>query len=302
MNVTAEATADVVDVDELLALVSAFAGHSSSPPESPGRSTRVFARVSAPRARAAGVELTQFYATMIAEVVQTAIDPFSFDGFGGRHDGWLDAQIVETMQVRAGAANVDMARLAAFAGAPGAMTGRLTGSGRFGARGRDVGSILASMRGVGQGVITDGLVRGMDIVQTVVQPLGGPGAAPAPAGGERFTDMVGTFALSDGTLRSDDFTLRSPDYDLFARGTLALGSTTLDARVDLVLSDALSAKAGRDVYRYARTGKRIVLSARIDGTLAQPRIHIDMAVAVRRGTLNEIERRLESLLEQVRPF
>jgi hypothetical protein len=45
----------------------------------------------------------------------------------------------------------------------------------------------------------------------------------------------------------------------------------------------------------------VVLPAVISGTLAQPRVRIDTAAAVRRGLQNEVERRLEDLLERVRP-
>ena len=55
VNITVEATADTVDVDEVLALVSALAGQPEGRPDLPGHSTRMFARISAPRARAAGV-------------------------------------------------------------------------------------------------------------------------------------------------------------------------------------------------------------------------------------------------------
>lgn len=299
INVTVEATANTVAVDELLALVAAFAG-DGAPGSGPGPSTRVFARVLAPRARVAGVDLAQFHATIVAEGGQITVDPLTFDAFGGRYDGWLDVQPEALLQVRigAGAANMDVAQLSAFAGAPGAVTGRLTGSGRFGATGRDLASVLASARGVGQAVITGGTMRGLDVVETTARFLGRAPRSTGTAAGERFDQILGTFALSDRILRSDDLTLRAADYDMLARGTLVLGTTALDGRADLVLSEALSATAPPGVVRYARAGSRIVLPAIITGTLAQPRIGIDAGAALRRGVVNEVERRLESLRER----
>jgi hypothetical protein len=198
-------------------------------------------------------------------------------------------------------ANIDVAQLAAFGGAPGSVTGRLTGSGRFGASGSDVGSILNSIRGVGQAVIADGSLKRLEIVRKVAVFLGIPPPAGTEGEGERFDEILGTFALGDRTLYSNDLTVRARDYDIFASGALALGSTALDARADLVLSEALSAQAGRDVYRYARAGNRIVLPVTIGGTLARPEFGIDASAAFARGARNEIQRRLDALLERIKP-
>ena len=45
-----------------------------------------------------------------------------------------------------------------------------------------------------------------------------------------------------------------------------------------MLSRELSAQAGRDLYRLAREGDRIVLPARIGGTVASPTVFVDVAV------------------------
>jgi hypothetical protein len=78
---------------------------------------------------------------------------------------------------------------------------------------------------------------------------------------------------------------------------LHLDADSLDGRADLVLSEALSAQAGTDLYRYTREGNRVVLPAVIGGTLAMPRLTIDAAAAAKRGLRNEIERRLKGLFE-----
>jgi hypothetical protein len=67
--------------------------------------------------------------------------------------------------------------------------------------------------------------------------------------------------------------------------------------MDLSLSEALSAQAGTDLRRFTREGNRVVLPARLGGTLGQPRLGIDPGAAVQRGLENEIKRRLGGLLE-----
>ena len=293
------ARASTLDVDDLLALVAAFTEPSGTLASASRPGGRVTATITAQRGRLAGVALARLEGKVVAEGGQIAIDPLSFDVFGGRHNGWLDAQLGDTLQVRVGASlsNIDVAQLAAFGNAPDAITGRLTGSGRFGARGRDMRSVLASARGVGEVVIKGGSMQGLDIVRTVIRFFGRP-TTEEPAGGERFDELAGNFALANGVVRSDNLTLRAADFDVFARGTLTLDTKALDGRADLALSEALSAQAGRDLYRYTRAGTRVVLPATIGGTVARPRVGIDAAAALQRGIRNEVERRLRDLLRR----
>jgi hypothetical protein len=76
---------------------------------------------------------------------------------------------------------------------------------------------------------------------------------------------------------------------------LTLGSKALDGRVNLILSEELSSQAGTDLVRYTREGNRVVLPARVTGTLAQPRVMIDASAAIKRGLINEGSRRLLEL-------
>ena len=175
------------------------------------------------------------------------------------------------------------------------------GSGRFGARGRDMAEVLAASRGVGEVTLSAGTIRNLDVVRTVVLFFGRPAPDAPPGQGERFDSIGATFALAEQAIRSDDLTLHSPDFDVFARGTLALPTKAIEARGELVLSERLSAQAGTDLYRFTRSGNRVVLPAIVSGTLGQPRILIDTAAAVRRGLRNEVERRLQDLFERIKP-
>ena len=299
MTATIEATANQLDFDDLLALAAAFTANSSTAPKTL-TPAQITATITAPRARLAGVALARFEASMLADGTDVRIEPLEFDVFGGRYDGWLDVAFGDALDVRmgVGVSNLDVAQLAGLGGAADTITGRMYGTGRFGARGRDMSEVLTVARGVGEIMISSGTIRNLDVVRTVVLFFGRPAADAPPAGGERFDSINATVALADRSLRSDDLTLSSPDFDVFARGTFALPTRALDAGADLVLSERLSAQAGRDLYRFTRAGTRIVLPAVIDGTLAQPRVRIDAGAVVRRGLRNEIERRLQDLFER----
>ena len=80
-------------------------------------------------------------------------------------------------------------------------------------------------------------------------------------------------------------------------GTLNLSTDALDGRVNVTLSEALSAQGGTDLIRYTREGNRVVLPAAIGGTLEMPRLTIDVGAAAKRGLKNEAGRRLKGLLD-----
>ncbi len=105
------------------------------------------------------------------------------------------------------------------------------------------------------------------------------------------------FSLARQVFRADAFSMRAPDSDLVGTAALTIPTKALEGRLDLSLSEALSAQAGTDLLRYTREGKRIVLPASLGGTLAAPRLTIDAAAAVKRGLRNEVERRLKDVLE-----
>jgi hypothetical protein len=164
-------------------------------------------------------------------------------------------------------------------------------------RRRDVGSILTAAGGQGTVSIVRGSIRHLDLVRTVVLFFG----RPEPGAGrssDTFERLDAAFTLARGVVTAQALSLHSEDADIVGGGTLALDDKTLDGRIDISLSEALTKQAGTDLARYTREGKRVVLPATIGGTLEAPRINIDAAAAVQRGLRNELQRRLGDLLDQ----
>ena len=177
---------------------------------------------------------------------------------------------------------LDVAQLAAFGGSPDTVTGTLSGEGTFSAQGADMSAVLASANGKGAASIVDGTIKRLDLVRTVVLFFGRP-AADTPAASDQFERIDTTFSLARQVFRADTFSLRSRDADLAGSATLTLETGALDGTVDMTLSEELSAQAGTDLARFTREGNRIVLPAKLGGTLEQPRITINALAATRRG-------------------
>ena len=98
----------------------------------------------------------------------------------------------------------------------------------------------------------------------------------------------------------DDDTGKVVDLDLRGSGRLSFVSKTVDLRADVVLSEELSAQAGRDLYRLARDGKRIVLPATITGSMSSPTVFIDIQSALQRALRNRTEDALKDLFDRFR--
>ena len=302
LDATIEARADELDLDDLLAIVSAFSPPTATTSRGSTAARRITAKVTASRGVAAGIELGSLTASIVAENDRVTLSPIAFQLFGGRYTGALDVNAADTLAVglTGEVRDIDVAQLAAFGGVENTISGRLSGSGRFKGRGRDVGAVLASASGTGSIVIAKGSIRGLDLVRRVLLFFGGPDADAPVADGDQFERITAVFQVANRILASDNLSMNSPDLDVVARGTFTVPTETFDARADLVLSESLSKRAGRDFYRYTREGNRIVLPAVVSGTTSQPAVRIDAVAAIRRGIDNEVERQLERLLDRLK--
>jgi len=290
--------ANKLDVDELLALADAF-----TPPQtraSPGRSApaKITARISAEQANAGGIEVRQFSTELEVNGDRIALSPLTFQIFGGRYQGSLNAQLGKALAltIRSRLQDLDVAQIAAFGGSPDTVSGTLTGAGTFSGTGADVAGVLSGARGMGTATVMNGTVRRLNLLRTVVLFFGRP-SPDAGKGDDRFDRIDATFSLANRIFRADAFALHSPDADVVGSGTLNSATQGLDGALDLSLSEELSKQAGTDLIRFTREGNRVVLPARISGTISAPRITIDAAAAAKRGLRNETQRRLKGLLD-----
>lgn len=298
-----EASANRLDLDDLMALIEAFAPPRRTAETGTRVPGRLQARLSAAQATVAGVQLTRLAATVMAHDDRVTLSPASCALFGGRFEGALDVGLGDRLSLALTSRidDLDAAQLAAFGGVRDAISGRLSGNGRFEGRAATIAAILAGASGTGTVTISNGTIRGLDLVRTVVLFFGRPAPEAPASAGERFTRIAAPFRLARQVLTTDALALESPDVDVAASGTLAIPSKALNGHATLILSEALSAQAGRDLVRYTREGSRVVLPATIGGTLDRPRVMIDAAAAVRRGLRNEMERRLKGLLDRLKP-
>ena len=296
-------TANRLDLDDLIALANAF---SPSPSRATTTTTtrqpaRIAARISAATIRAAGVDGRNFACDLQVLGNAVTLSPMNIDLLGGRYQGSLNARLSDTIAatLKARVTDLDVAQLAAFGGAAGTISGRLSGAATFAGTGTDFAGVLRAARGSGTASITNGTIEHLELVRTVVAFLGRPSADRSGTATDRFDRLDLKFALAQQIFTAEALSLHSPDADLVGQGSLAIATKALDGRADISLSEGLSQIAGTDLYRYTHEGNRIVLPATIGGTLGSPRLGIDARAAVGRGLRNELQRRLGGLLDRL---
>jgi hypothetical protein len=292
-----QATANKIDIDELLAVAEAFTPERRAARRgAPSPPMKVVAQLKAGTATAAGVQVTQFTTNMSLDGDRFTMSPMTFGLFGGSYDGSLTGRLGGSMSatLKSRLNGLDVAQLAAFGGSPDTITGTLSGEGTFSAEGDDMAAVLASANGRGSAAIVDGTIKRLNLVRTVVLFFGRP-APETAAATDQFERMDASFSLANQILRADSFSMHSRDADLRGSVILNLETRALEGTIDIILSEELSAQAGTDLARYTQEGNRVVLPASVGGTLEQPRITINAAAALKRGITNEIGRRLREL-------
>ncbi len=292
-----QAKANKIDVDELLALAAAFTPeHQAARRGAPSQPMKVVAQLKADSATAAGVQVTQFTTDITLDGDRIALSPMSFGLFGGTYDGSLNGRLGDSMSMtlRSRLKGLNVAQLAEFGGSADTVSGTLSGEGTFNAQGADMAAVLASANGKGSASIVDGTIKRLNLVRTVVLFFGRPAPEKQEAT-DRFERIDTSFSLARRVFRADTFSMHSRDADLNGTGTLALETQQLEGTIDMILSEELSAQAGTDLARFTRAENKVVLPARLGGTLQQPQITINATAAIRRGLQNEIERRFKGL-------
>jgi len=233
-------------------------------------------------------------------------DPVSVALLGGRYEGSLAVDLGERqdrVSYAGRATDIDLAQLAATAGSEGAAEGRLRASLDVEGAGKDAAAALRAARGKGEIEVGEGRIAKLDLLHAALGYLGLTDAATSPAGS--FTRLGAHLALGGGELRTQDLVIEAPDFTVRGGGSVALAGT-VDLTLELLLSEALSRQVKGEAARYASEGNRIVVPMLVKGSVASPKVEVDVGAAMRRAArraedevkeraTSEVEKRLRKL-------
>jgi uncharacterized protein involved in outer membrane biogenesis len=304
-----DVAAETLDLDGLMAFFTAAtpagadatAAAASAPPL-PSAPLHLDLDIRARKGHALGIAFTDLSTKSQVRGSAAMFDALKMAIFGGTFDGGigLDGSGREPrFDWRGKFAGLDVPALVAFAGSPGTLTGRLGGTVAISAAGADPVTAMRRARGTARVVINDGKVPHLDLVRTAVLAFGRP-AGDMPAGsGEAFSQLAASLAVAGQTLSTRDLTFASRDLDMNGSGTLSLATEALDVYANLVLSRELSAQSGRDLYRLAREGDRVVVPAHITGSVASPSVMVDVKAALQRAIRNRAEDEIRNFFNRL---
>ena len=138
--------------------------------------------------------------------------------------------------------------------------------------------------------ITNGTVKGLGLVRTVVVATSGRSDAPSPSASassdEPFARLGATLTVADGFASPQDLHFESNDLLVAAAGALRLDGSAINLAGQLQLSDKLSGQAGRDLVRYTQEQGRVTLPVAITGSTDNLDVRIDVASVARRAITN----------------
>lgn len=295
--------AAALDLDGLIEFAAPFGGGDTpAAGASPGGPLDITLQIAAKTGRIVGAAFTNLTSHCRLTSGHVVLEPLRLSSFGGAYDGAISVRTGSAQPQydwRGTFSGVDVAQLARFAGASGAITGTLQSRGTLHSAGSDVQRAFTNAAGNVSITIRNGDVPGLTIVRTVVLAFGRPSGEAPEGSGEHFSQLAADLAVGGRRATTENLTFASRDFDMRGRGwiDLATHAVTLDA--DLVLSEELSKQAGRDLYRYASEGNRIVLPARITGTAEHPSVTVDIADALARAAKNQLKEKAKSLLKGI---
>jgi uncharacterized protein involved in outer membrane biogenesis len=299
--------ADELPVTALIALVtdlspSATTGGTDAQ-RTPSTSFRVTASLEAPVAILGNRPAEAFAARLEATPAGLIVDPVSFTTDEGRVEMRLAYDPMEPnalVDARGRVSGLDIARLQA-----GTNTDRVTGTldATFALRTPPAADPLAMLdraRGSVDLDIRNGRMPGIEIVrQAVLRFANRAGPPPDLQSSDAFSRLDAALSLQPGAARITRLMLAAADLDVEGTGTLSARDWGVALDVTVTLSETLSQQAGRDLYRFARDGRRIVLPAIIGGTLFRPTVTIDIGRAAGRALRNRVEDEVQSVFERL---
>lgn len=232
---------------------------------------------------------------------QLAITDMGFGVFEGHYTGAVTLGLASTpvFQLKGTLADVSMDALTAWAGVPDAVTGRLAAAVDATAVGTTADAVIEHTTGTARVDVTQGTVKGLALVRTIVVASSmRAGAAAATGGGsEAFSRLGATFNLGKGVARTKNLTFESNDVSLEGAGQVGLDGSNIDLAGRVRLSEALTQQAGRDLVRYTQEGGRVTVPVTISGSAGALMVRLETADVLRRAITN---RAIEEAGEAVR--
>ncbi|MDX9739705.1 MAG: AsmA family protein [Gammaproteobacteria bacterium] len=300
-----ELAVDAIDIDRYLPEGEAIppGGAAAAPaaaatlPVETLRSFDMKGRLSVGRLKASGLTIEQLSLDARADDGLIRMAPMTAALYGGRYESafTLDARGDEPRialdgtltGVQAGPLIQDLMQQDLLRG-----TGNLKLA--LASRGADAERMRAALSGKGEFTFRDGAINGFNAAQMIRQAQalfdGGNAATTAVPQETDFTELGGTFTITDGVLRNDDLRGSSPWLRLGGEGRVDLVRENLDYRLRTRIVDTETGQGGAGLDEL----KGVDIPLRIHGPWAELQYSVDadfVGSVLRNRLLRELDKR-----------
>lgn len=290
--------AGAIDALQLLGFVDAF----SATPElaalsaSGGGPMKVTVAMTADRLTFGDLTMDKLSATVLAATDRVTLNQAKFNIFDGEANGtvMLALDAASSFAVDATLSGVDVAKAVAFAGSPGTVTGKASGTLSIKGKGVTADEVIKSTTGTMRLDATDGTVASLGLVKAIVLASSMRATSQLQAGAQAARDTAEPFKrmgmslnIAGGTAHTGDLKFESPNILLNVAGDLKLDGTNVDLAGNVQLSDELTKSAGRDLVRYTEKDGKVTLPVVVSGPPEALKVRVDIADVAKRAITNK---------------
>jgi len=166
--------------------------------------------------------------------------------------------------------------------------------------------IKKSINGSARQELRDGAVHGVNVAQSIrkakaqIGELRGQAAAEAGTGSVAektdFSELSGSFRITNGVARNDDLSLKSPLIRLGGAGDIDLGAERLDYLARVTVVSTLQGQGGPELQAL----KGLTIPVRLSGPFSAIGWRIDFAGLAREAAKEKIEEKKTEIKEKAR--
>jgi AsmA protein len=171
------------------------------------------------------------------------------------------------------------------------LTGTANVAMKINAAGNDPATMRKSMNGTANFALTDGVIKGMDVLGEIRKAYALLRGKPQPAAtGDQteFSALTGTATIANGLVNNPDLLGKSPLMQVQGSGSADLVSEKLDYRISTTLVDSLEGKG-------ELTGRPIPVH--ITGTFSAPKVGVDLEQALKQEVQKKLEEKVQEKLQ-----
>ena len=243
------------------------------------------------------LRLERFEAPFAIDGSRLRFTPTAFAMYGGTHRGAVTVQLADTPPTWATDSRLNGLDVGDFLNALTGADQRVDGTASLHAslHGRVGEPLDRTVRGRMEMNITNGVVRQFPLLATINRTLK---LAAAEENDTRFERLSATLNIAAGQATTDDLVLEAGHVRVRAAGRIG-ADRSLDLRGSAVIAAdyvAAAVASVRELARLRNSRGEIEVPLTITGSLDAPSFGLDLGAAVRKGLVDELQRRLRRFI------